>query len=139
MIENKKDNCTSTCSYTQTKDPNFTMSWRANCSICIHEKVCTKNQFCGDYVVQSPEDCDLGAINGFYDIGCNLNCKVVPGFHCMTTNNLASICRTICGDGVVTFDENCDLGTDNGNATLGCTANCTTFEGFTCNTTDYKS
>jgi len=58
----------------------------------------------------------------------------------MTTNNLASICRTICGDGVVTFDEDCDLGTDNGNATLGCTANCTTFEGFTCNTNpDYKS
>lgn len=54
ITENTKQTCTNTCSFNQTTSVDLTMNWRTTCSICIREKVCTRDQFCGDYVLQEP-------------------------------------------------------------------------------------
>jgi fibro-slime domain-containing protein len=75
---------------------------------------CTWGAFCGDGVVQSPqEDCDEGKNNGaaaYGGKGCSITCHF-PHF---------------CGDGIVdtASGEQCDLGANNGQAGQPCDASC---------------
>jgi hypothetical protein len=71
---------------------------------------CTYGPFCGDGIVNGPEQCDLGKNNGatYGQGGCTLGCTI-PHF---------------CGDGIVDPGEECDLGANNGLSGQPCDKNC---------------
>ena len=54
------------------------------------------NGVCGDGIRIISEQCDTGK-----GAGCDISCKIVPGFSC--TGNIGSIsnCSIRCGDGVL--------------------------------------
>jgi hypothetical protein len=68
--------------------------------------------YCGDGIVQGPEECDHGAGNGQGSgvSGCTLSCR---RYH-------------YCGDGVVdpTVGDECDFGALNGQPQVPCNAAC---------------
>jgi hypothetical protein len=79
-------------------------------------KSCHYGPFCGDTMVNGPEQCDDGANNGVaYTKMCNSG-------GCTSTCTLPSCC----GDTVVDTDEGeeCDLGSGNGMPGASCTADC---------------
>jgi len=103
---------------------------------------------CGDGIVTSDEDCDLGTAQNTGDYGtCNANCTLPErcgdgiengpeqcddGTNANTYGGLQSVCAPSCniaprcGDGSIdaSHGEACDDGTDNGKGYGYCTANC---------------
>ena len=86
---------------------------------------------CGDGLVETGEQCDLGAQDGVSGSGCSATCQIVQGYYCPQPNKT---CVSECGDGVVQADngETCDLGSQNGVAGSGCSATCTVMAGCLC-------
>jgi len=78
---------------------------------------------CGDGIIAGTDPCDDG--NTASGDGCSVNCKLEPGFVCVTQGSVPnSVChRPTCGDGLEEGFEQCD----DGNLTPGdgCSASCT--------------
>ncbi|MDR0965212.1 MAG: DUF4215 domain-containing protein [Myxococcales bacterium] len=69
---------------------------------------------CGDGIIAGAETCDPPGL------GCDENCRALPGHACDTSG-----CHeTICGDGIEEGDEACDLGVAANAWGQGCTPNC---------------
>ncbi|MFO0694193.1 MAG: DUF4215 domain-containing protein [Polyangiales bacterium] len=70
---------------------------------------CTLGPYCGDMIVQQPQEtCDDGTNLGGYN-------QCAPG-----CNNMVG-----CGNGILEGSEQCDAGANNGKPGSGCTATCT--------------
>ncbi len=66
-------------------------------------------QKCGNGVRQGNEQCDDG--NTKNGDGCNIVCKLEPGFKCMTNSQTRlTVCKGICGNGEPQGTEQCDDG-----------------------------
>jgi len=79
---------------------------------------------CGDSIVQSPETCDLGALNGQEGSTCSINCTIV------VVPDPVNV--SVCGNGILeqppaypNSTEACDLGVLNGQEGSTCSINCT--------------
>jgi len=66
------------------------------------------SRICGDSIVETPETCDLSALNGVWNSSCSANCTILPVY----------------GNSVIEAGEECDLGALNGRPGSGCDANC---------------
>jgi len=77
-------------------------------SLCQSDCTIEKPQTCGDGKMQSPEECDRGALNTDRDAnGCRTNCR-----------------KAHCGDAIVDQGEECDAGGMNGTAGSLCNSFC---------------
>ncbi len=118
------DACSATCHATCT--PGAT---------CPDGQICPANgecpsPSCGDGIIQSPEQCDLGATNGNANVNCNAQCKwktCTVGTPCPDGQicPASGICPgPACGDGVIQAPEQCDLGSSNGASNANCDSAC---------------
>lgn len=99
--------------------------------------ICTLGGFCGDGVVNGPEVCDRGILNGqeYGPDACSYDCQAGPRCgdgirngteECDGTEHCASDCtlERRCGDGVVDEGEACDYGQFASDAYGSCTDAC---------------
>jgi fibro-slime domain-containing protein len=115
--------CTSTC----TIVPGYA------CPLAGHPCVKTgQASTCGNGVLDTGEQCDLGAQNGVAGSGCSATCSITLGYYCDAGISCVQAPPNTCGNGVVNPPEQCDLGAQNGVAGSGCTAVCTVVAGYAC-------
>jgi cysteine-rich repeat protein len=93
------------CEPTMPDDPYCTAACRAPGRPCT-DRDCIYVPYCGDGILNGPEECDDGILDGSYG-GCTPQCKLAPH----------------CGDGVVNGPEECDHGADNGRDGM-CSSSC---------------
>jgi fibro-slime domain-containing protein len=115
--------CTSTC----TVVPGYA------CPLAGHPCVKTgQSSTCGNGVLDTGEQCDLGAQNGVAGSGCSATCAITLGYYCDAGTTCFQAPPNTCGNGVLDPPEQCDLGAQNGVAGSGCTAVCTIVAGYSC-------